>query len=143
MKKWVKAIAVLFVSIALITTSIFAGNKPKITDTKVNLDDLVIEVYGKNFTSDLKVSLIDTELKILECSDTEITARLWKNIESATYRLVLTGPDEMKNLSIDVTIGKPESKKPKKPKELKDGEDPDGAEAPEGDKKEKEEKKPE
>jgi hypothetical protein len=143
MKKYVKVIAVLFISIAFLTTSIFAGNKPKITDTKVNLDDLVIEVYGKNFTSDLKVSLNDTELKILECSDTEITARLWKNIESATYRLVLTGPDEMKNLSIDVTIGEPESKKPKKPKELKDGEDPDGAEAPEGDKKEKEEKKPE
>ena len=116
MNKWIKSVVAVFFIGAIFCTSIYAENKAKISETKVNPDDQTLEIYGKKFTADLKVVLSGTELEVLESSDTYIKAGLGE-IKDGPYKLVLATEEQLADDKMDpfmeIFIGEPDVKKPK------------------------------
>ena len=74
-----------------------------------DLDRGLLYIYGFNFGQAPEVLLNDSALEVLEASEDSITAALWDNIGSATYRLGVAREGYFNSSNkadwLDITIG--------------------------------------
>lgn len=106
----------MIVTILFMATSMYAGKKAIISDTRVNLNDLVLEIFGTKFTPGLKVMLDGVELEVLESNDSYIKAGLEEGMKTGSYKLVLTKGEQLtdnkKQPYFQVFIGELKVQKP-------------------------------